>query len=54
MGRACSVQRRDDKFIKILVRKPEGKKSLERFRHKREDNIQTNLKEYGLDSCGSD
>jgi hypothetical protein len=35
------------KSYKVLVRKPEGKKSLGRLRHKWEDIIKTDLKETG-------
>jgi hypothetical protein len=43
-------------MYKILVGKPEGKRSLRRHRWK--DNIEVHFKEnriegYGLDSCGS-
>jgi hypothetical protein len=37
---------------KILVGKPEGKRSLERPRHRRVDNIKTDLIEMGR--CGLD
>jgi hypothetical protein len=43
---------------RVLVRKPEGKRPLERRRRKWEDNIKTDLQEvgyggYGLDGVGS-
>ena len=36
---------------KVLVRKPEGKRSLGRLRRRWEDNIKMDLKEVGRD-CG--
>jgi len=42
---ACSGDRRD--AYRILVRKPEIKRSLRRPRHRREDNIKMDLQEAG-------
>jgi hypothetical protein len=39
MGGACSTHGRNKKRIKILVRKPEGKRPLGRPRNTWEDNI---------------
>jgi hypothetical protein len=36
-------------MCKILVGKPEGKRSLKRFRHRWEDNIRVDFKEIGLE-----
>jgi hypothetical protein len=36
----------------ILVRKPEGKRTLRRHRHRWEDNIRMDLKEIGLEVVG--
>jgi hypothetical protein len=42
MGEVCSTYAGEEK--RVLVGKPEGKKPLERRRHKWEDNIKINLK----------
>jgi hypothetical protein len=36
---------------RLLVGRPEGKKSLERPRHRWEDNIKMNLREIGIDGA---
>jgi hypothetical protein len=46
---ACMGEMRN--FYKILVRKPEGKKPLERPRHTWKDNIQMDLKKIGCESA---
>jgi hypothetical protein len=38
------MQEENKKCIKILVEKPEASKSLEKYRHRWEDNIKMNLK----------
>lgn len=44
-----------EKFIKMLVGKPQGKRPLVRPRYRWKDNIKTNVREIGhaLDSFGS-
>jgi hypothetical protein len=39
---------------RVLVRKPEGKRPLERPRHRREDNIKMDLQEVGCGRYGPD
>jgi len=43
------MYRRNEEFIQILVRKPEGKRPCGRPRHKWEDNIIMDLMEVGGD-----
>jgi len=45
MGGACSTHGRDEKCIKFLVKKPEGKRPLGSSRHRCEDNIKMDLEE---------
>jgi hypothetical protein len=45
MGRACSAYGEKRNARRIQVRKPEGKSSLGRSRHRWEDNIKIYLKE---------
>jgi hypothetical protein len=47
MDRACSKCGRDDNAYKILIGKPEGKRSLGRPRHRREDNIRLHVGKIG-------
>jgi hypothetical protein len=35
MGRSCSTNGKEEKYIRILVGKPEGESSLERSRYER-------------------
>ena len=49
MGRACSVYGGGEKRVRVLVGKPEGKRSLGRPRRRWEDNIKMDLREVG---CG--
>jgi hypothetical protein len=49
MGRACSTNGGDEECIRILVQKPEGKRPLERPRHRWVDNIKMDLREIGCD-----
>jgi len=44
---ACMGEMR--KAYKILMRRPEGKRLLGRFRHKWEDSIRMDLREIGLE-----
>jgi hypothetical protein len=44
MGRACSTNLAKRNAYKILVRKPEGKRPLERPRRKWVDNIKMDLR----------
>jgi hypothetical protein len=47
MGGACSTNGEKRNAYRILVRKPEGKRPLERLRHRWEDNIRMDLREIG-------
>jgi len=47
MGGPCSTNGRNEKFIKILVRKPNGKRTLRRPRCIWEGNIRMDLREIG-------
>jgi hypothetical protein len=47
MGRACSRNGEKRNAYRILVRKPEGKRSLGRPRHRWVDNIKIGLREIG-------
>jgi hypothetical protein len=47
MGMACSTNREKRNAYKILVRKPEGKRTLGRPRCRWEDNIRMDLREIG-------
>jgi hypothetical protein len=49
MGRACSTNGEKWNAYRILVRKPEGKRPLERPRHRCVDNIKIDLREIGWD-----
>jgi hypothetical protein len=49
MGRACSTNVAKRNAYRILVRKPEGKRSLGRRRHRWVDNIKIDLREIGWD-----
>jgi len=49
MAGACSMYGGDERRIKDLVGKPEGKRSLGRPRHRWENNINMNLQEV---ECG--
>jgi hypothetical protein len=49
MGGACSADGEERGVCRVLVRKPEGKRPLERPRRRWEDNIKMNLQEVG---CG--
>jgi hypothetical protein len=49
MGRACSTVGEKRNTCKILVRKPEGKRPLERPRRRWVDNIKIDLRETGWD-----
>jgi hypothetical protein len=43
MGGACSADGKEERRIQGLVRKPEGKRTLQRSRHRWEDNIKIDL-----------
>jgi hypothetical protein len=47
MGGACSTHRIDENTYNILVRKPEGKRLLGRFRHKWDNNIRMDVGKIG-------
>jgi hypothetical protein len=47
MGRACSTKGEGRNAYRVLVVKLEGKRQLGKFRHRREDNIKTALREIG-------
>jgi hypothetical protein len=47
MGRACGANGEDRGVHRVLVGKPEGKRSLGRARRRREDNIKINLQNVG-------
>jgi hypothetical protein len=47
MGRACSTNGEKRNAYRILVGKPEGKRSLKRLIHWWQDNIKMNLREIG-------
>jgi hypothetical protein len=49
MGRACSTNGEKKNGYRILVGKPEGKRPLERPRHRLVDNIKMDLGEIGWD-----
>jgi hypothetical protein len=50
MSRACSAHGEMRNMYKILVGKPEKKRSLGRPRHRREDNIKMNLGKTGFEN----
>jgi len=47
MGRACSMYGERRGVYRVLVGKPEGRRPLERPRHRQEDNIKMYLQEVG-------
>jgi hypothetical protein len=49
MGRTCSTNERDENAYRILVGKPEGKRSPGRPRRRWVDNIKMDLGELGWD-----
>ena len=51
MGGACGSYGEGRGVHRVLVGKPEGKKQLERPRHRWEDNIKTDIQEVG-GACG--
>jgi len=58
MGGACSAYGEKRGMYRVLVGKPEGKRSLGRLRRRWEDNIKMDLQEvicgeYGMDGVGS-
>jgi len=58
MGGACSAYGEKRGMYRVLVGKPEGKRSLGRLRRRWEDNIKMDLQEvvcgeYGMDGAGS-
>jgi hypothetical protein len=48
MSGACSVHARNEKCVKNLIEKREGKSPLGRLRHKWQDNIKMDVWERGL------
>ena len=47
MGGACGTYGRQERCIEGLVGKHEGRRALERIRHRQEDDIKTDLQEMG-------
>jgi hypothetical protein len=47
VGRVCDTHGRGEKPNRVLVGKPEGKIQLERPRHRWEDGIKMDLREFG-------
>jgi hypothetical protein len=47
MGRACNTYGKSRGVYRVLVGKPEGRRPLERPRHKWEGNIKMDLREVG-------
>jgi hypothetical protein len=47
VGRACGTNGRGEKRVRVLVGKPEGKRSLGRPRRRWEDGIKMDLREIG-------
>jgi hypothetical protein len=47
MGRACGTHGRGENMYRVLVGKPEGKRPLERPRHRQEVGIKLDLGEIG-------
>jgi hypothetical protein len=47
MGRTCGAYGRGKGVHRVLVGKPEGKRSLGRLRHRWEDNIKIDVEEVG-------
>jgi len=52
-GEAYSTYGESRSVYRVLVRKPEGKRPLGRPRHKRKDNIKTDLQEVGCEGMNS-
>jgi hypothetical protein len=52
VGRACGTQREGKNVYRVLVGKPEGKRSLGRLRHRRGDGIKMVLRENGWEMWG--
>jgi hypothetical protein len=50
VGGACGTHGRGEKFYKVLVGKPEGKRPLGRPKHRCEDGIKMDLRETGWGS----
>jgi hypothetical protein len=48
MGRACSMNKADEKSKLVVVWKPERKRLLERPRCRRKDNIEINFRKIGF------
>jgi hypothetical protein len=48
MGRACGTYGREVRLYRVLVGKPEGKRPLERPRHRWEDNIKMDLQKWDV------
>jgi hypothetical protein len=47
MGGACSTNGREEEYVQVMVRKPEGKRPLGRPRCRWVDNINMDLGEIG-------
>jgi hypothetical protein len=47
MGRACGSYGRGEEVYKVLVGKPEGKRPLERPRHRWDEGVRMDLTEIG-------
>jgi hypothetical protein len=52
MGGACSMYGGEERFIRVLVGKPEGERPLGRSRRRWEDNSKMDLQEVGYGSMG--
>jgi hypothetical protein len=51
VGGTCSTHGKGRDVYRVLVGRPEGKRSLERPRRRREDNIKMDLREIGIDGA---
>jgi hypothetical protein len=54
MGGACSTYGERRGVNKVLVGKPEGKRSLGRPRHRWADNVKMDFQDVGMWGCGLD
>jgi hypothetical protein len=50
VDRTCNTHRKGEKFYKVLVGKPEGKRPLGRPKHRCEDGIEMDVRETGWGS----
>jgi hypothetical protein len=54
MGRTCGTYRGEERCIRGLMEKPEGRRPLGRPRRRCEDNIKMDLREVGMGEGGID